>query len=421
MTLQITTDKGLSSLTAPGKIYSDSYKGTGLYLRVTKAGTRSWLFIYTRHGRRREMVLGAVDGPKAIFLKAARDRARQYQQDLAQGGDPYTARIQAKAKAKLQNAVAKDFKEYADRYINAQAPRFRNAKHLAQWRMTMDVYAKPLHKLPLDKIDTPDVLQCLRPIWAKKPETAQRVQGRIKRILDAARVEGLRTGSNPARWAGHLKELLPTRSKLSRKHHKAMPYEKLPAFFADKLGDDKSVSLLALEFLILTAARTGEVTGARWSEIDLVNALWMVPATRMKAGRAHRVPLPPRAVDILARMMAFYGGPDSFVFPGRLKGRGVSNMALAMALRHVTTDGETVHGFRSAFRDWCAEETDHAREVAEAALAHVVGDATERAYRRGDALEKRRALMNDWEKFLTSARNQSGKTAKLKTDAAADA
>ncbi|MER8845775.1 tyrosine-type recombinase/integrase [Mesorhizobium australicum] len=391
---KITTDKALSALTGPGKIYSDSIKDTGLYLLVTKSGTRRWVFIYSRHGKRRELALGVVDGPKGISLKDARNQARAYQATLALGGDPWNdARREREQQTKAQT-----FGEFADTFIAEQAKGFRNAKHIAQWKMTMKVYAKRLQRLPLDKIETADVLAVLQPVWTTKPETAKRTQGRIERILDAARAQGLRDGENPARWRGHLDKLLSRQSKLSRGHHAALHYGDVPAFLA-KLRQSDAVSALALEFLILTAARTGEVIAARWNEIDAASAVWTVPAVRMKAGREHRVPLSTRALEILNAVVPARTAPSGFIFPGAKEDKGLSQMALAMMLRQRGQNTVTVHGFRSGFRDWAAEETDSPREVAEAALAHAVGDATERAYRRGDALAKRRVLMDAWSAF----------------------
>ena len=261
----------------------------------------------------------------------------------------------------------------------------------------MRTHGAPLRNLRLDEIGTEDVLGVLTPIWLTKSETASRLRGRIERVLDAARAKGPRSGENPARWRGHLDALLPKRQKLTRGHHAAMPYEDVPAFVARLRGSD-SVSILALEFLILTAARSGEVLGARWDEIDHEGKLWIVPAARIKGAREHRVPLTKRALAILKTIEKVRTG--DYVFPGQKRGEPLSEMALAMAMRRLKTSDFTVHGFRSAFRDWAGEETVFPREVAEAALAHVVGDATERAYRRGDALEKRRKLMDAWASYI---------------------
>jgi integrase len=249
--------------------------------------------------------------------------------------------------------------------------------------------------MPVNMIETEEVLRVLKPVWEKIPETASRLRGRIERVLDAARAKGLRSGENPARWRGHLDMLLSPRQKLTRGHHAAMPYAELPAFIA-RIRDRDGVAARALEFVILTAARSGEVLGLRWSEIDLQNRIWTVPATRIKAGREHRVPLSPSAITILEAMRV--GRVSDHVFPGYRPERPLGDMALHMVLKRMEIP-YTVHGFRSTFRDWCGEATNFPREVAEAALAHVVGDQTERAYRRGDALEKRRKLMDSWAGF----------------------
>ena len=276
-------------------------------------------------------------------------------------------------------------------------PSWRNGKHAAQWEMTLRDYASPLRRLPVDKITTDDVISVLKPLWNERPETASRLRGRIERVLDAAKAQGLRNGDNPARWRGHLANLLPARQELARGHHAAMPFDDVPGFVA-KLREVEGVSARALELAILTAARSGEVLGARWLEIDLDARVCTVPASRMKAGREHRVPLAEPAVEILSALAAVK--TREHVFPGAKRGRPLSVMALTMVMRRAGMGEFTVHGFRSAFRDWAGERTDFPREVAEAALAHVIGDATERAYWRGDALEKRRLLMEAWEAFI---------------------
>jgi integrase len=272
---------------------------------------------------------------------------------------------------------------------------WRNAKHRSQWTMTLTVYCGPLRSKPVAEVGIEDVLTVLQPLWTAKPETASRLRGRIERVLDFARARGQRSGENPARWRGHLDALLPKRAKLTRGHHKAMPFDDVPAFMSS-LRERDGVAPLALEFAILTAARSGEVLGARWDEINLDAGLWTVPAARMKGSRAHRVPLSERAVEILRQMEQ--ARISEFVFPGLKHNRPLSGMALEMVLRRMKVD-VTVHGFRSAFRDWAGERTTFPREIAEAALAHLVGDAVERAYRRGDALEKRRRLMDAWARF----------------------
>ena len=276
---------------------------------------------------------------------------------------------------------------------------WRNAKHAAQWEMTLLHYAAPIRRLPVDKITTEDVLSVLKPLWSDKPETASRLRGRVERVLDAAKAQGLRNGENPARWRGHLDQLLPKRQRLTRGHHAAMAYADVPTFISD-LQSRQATAALALEFAILTAARSGEALRARWEEFDLDHAVWVVPAKRMKAGREHRVPLSRRAHKIVKAMHEARDG--DFVFPGQKSGKPLSEMALEMVLRRMKIDDVTVHGFRSAFRDWAAECTDFPNEVCEAALAHVIENKAEAAYRRGDLFDKRRKLMDAWASYCTT-------------------
>jgi integrase len=269
--------------------------------------------------------------------------------------------------------------------------------------MTLTVYAAPLRSKPVDKVETSDVLAVLKPIWLEKPETASRLRGRIERVLNAAKAKGYRTGENPAAWRGHLENLLPRQSKLSRGHHAALPYADVPDFVA-KLREREAVAALALEFAILTATRSGEVLNARWDEIDLEAKTWTIPAERMKAAREHRVPLSDPALSILVKLSA--SRVSEFVFPGQRPNQPLSVMAMEMVLRRMgVADAVTVHGFRSSFRDWAGNETSFPRELAEHALAHVIGDKAEQAYRRGDALEKRRALMAAWSAHCEPARS----------------
>jgi len=280
--------------------------------------------------------------------------------------------------------------------IATLSSQWRNDKHIAGWKMTLTTHAAPIRDKRVNEITTDDVIAVLKPLAVDRPETASRLRGRIERVLDAAKAKGFRSGENPARWRGHLDHLMAKRQKLSRGHHAALPFADLPAF-VERLQARDAMAALALEFLILTAARTGEVIGARWSEIDLEAKVWTVPAQRMKAGRVHRVPLSERAVAILEK--AKESRTNDYVFPGPGKDRPLSTNALRALLIRLGVD-VTAHGFRSSFRDWAGEVSTFPREVAEAALAHTVGDATERAYRRGDALEKRRRLMNAWAAFL---------------------
>lgn len=355
--------------------------GGGLWLEV-RDGKR-WVFLYRFEGRSRSMGLGPL---RDVSLARARELARECRQNLADRIDPITRRNEGPRAVPTFGVVA-------DAYIDSMAPQFRNLKHLAQWRMTLgDTYCRALRAKRIDAIGTEDVLATLRPVWLVKPETAGRIRGRIERVIDAARAQGLRTGENPARWRGHLDHLLPRRPRMSRGHFRALPVGDLPGFLV-RLRASQTVSARALEFVILTAARTGEAIGARWEEID--GDLWTVPGARMKAGRDHRVPLTPRALDILEEMRAF---GSAWVFPGLRRARPLSNMAMLELLKDLAVP-VTVHGFRSTFRDWAGDYTSHPREVIEAALAHVVGDRVEAAYRRGDALDRRRSLMLAWESY----------------------
>lgn len=370
--------------------------GGGLYLDRDERGRSRWLFMWTRNGKRREMGLGPA-GRDGVPLAEARERAAKARDVVRQGGDPIEAR---KAAAAVPDRVW-SFGEVADDFVTGLSPQWRNDKHRAQWKMTLKTYAAPLRNLPVAQVDTAAVLGVLQPIWQAKPETASRLRGRIERVLDAAKARGLRSGENPARWRGHMDHLLPKRQKLTRGHHAALPHDAVPAFMAE-LRNREAVAALALEFLILTAARSGEVLGARWEEVDLEAKVWTVPAARMKTGRVHRVPLPSRAIEVLetVKLLAVRSDISRLpIFPNQAGAKPLSSMALAMLLRRMKADC-TVHGFRSSFRDWAGEVSTFPREIAEAALAHTVGDATERAYRRGDALEKRRKLMEAWAGYL---------------------
>ena len=376
------TARQVETIKAPGR-HAD---GGNLYLNVTTSGARSWVFMYTRSGRQREMGLGPA---RDVSLAEARDIALQHRRTIRSGFDPLEIR-----KAQVDKP---SFGTFAENHIAAMEAGWRNPKHRAQWRSTLKTHAAGLRDLPVDRIETADVLACLTPIWSKKPETAARVRGRIEAVLDAAKAKGFRSGDNPAAWRGHLDNLLPKRSSLSRGHHAAMPINDMPAFIAE-LRQAKGVSPRALEFTILTAARSGEVLGARWPEIDIERKLWTVPAARMKGGREHRVPLSDPAKAILEELAATRNG--EFVFPGSKRDTALSNMSLAMTLRRLGRGEVTAHGFRSTFRDWASERTSTPHEVCEMALAHAVADKTEAAYRRGDLFQKRRALMDAWACFL---------------------
>lgn len=372
----------------PGK-YGD---GGNLYLIVSSTGSRKWVLRFTWRGRPKEMGLGNAAN---VPLADAREKAIAARRQVAQGLNPIIER--------RKDTGVPTFGEMADSVCEALSAGFRNNKHKAQWKSTLKTYAAPLRSIPVDSIGTDDLIAVLKPIWTVKPETASRVRGRIEKVLDAARAKGLRTAENPARWRGHLDHLLPRLPTLSRGHHAAMPYEDVAAFI-NRLQQQPSLGARALELCILTAARSGEILGMRWPEVDLEKAIWTVPAFRMKAGREHRVPLAARAISILKELEETK--VSEFVFPGQVRGMPLSSMAMAMILRRMKIQNATVHGFRSSFRDWAGNETSFAREVVETALAHVIGDKAEQAYRRSDALEKRRKLMEAWAVYCTAQHPQ---------------
>ena len=371
--------------------------GGGLYLQVSAGGARSWIYRFSLNGRAREMGLGPLH---TISLSDARAKATDCRQLRLAGVDPIEARKEGVAKARLEAAKAITFKDAAEAYIESHRAGWRNAKHADQWRATLDAYAYPvLGSLPVQSVDVTLVMKILEPIWTSKTETATRVRGRIECVLDWASARGYRLGDNSARWRGHLENLLPKRSKVQAvQHHPALPYEAVGEFMA-LLREQDGVAALALEFLILTASRTGEVTGARRDEIDLDGAVWTVPANRIKATKEHRVPLSARALSIIRDMQSGRDSEDTFVFPGGKRGKGLSNGAMLALLKRMGRSDLTVHGFRSTFRDWAAERTNYPREVAEMALAHAVSDKVEAAYRRGDLFQKRRRLMEQWARF----------------------
>lgn len=366
--------------TLPVGIHSD---GDGLYLRVRSGGSKQWFFIYKREGKRTELGLGGHgQGTAPVSLALARAKADAIRERLARGDDL---------------AARKTFLDVMEDVIKVKEVGFRNAKHRAQWRMTLDEYAAPLHKKAIADITRDDVVSTLKPIWSTIPETADRTRMRIASVMDHAKARGLYVGDNPADWRGGLKELLPARQKLTRGHHAAVGYKDMPAVVA-KLRTASGVSARAVEFAVLTVGRSSEIRGATWGEFDLEAALWVIPAARMKAGREHRVPLSDRAVEILQARRELATG--DLVFEGGKEGASISDTAMVKSLRLASGDGATLHGLRSSFRDWAGDETHHPREVIETALAHVLSDKTEAAYRRQDALEKRRSLMADWAAYL---------------------
>jgi integrase len=379
------------------------HDGGGLYLQVNAGGAKSWIFRFMLDGRSREMGLGPVH---TIPLADARKRAAECRKMRFDGIDPIEARRAQREQKKLDAAKSMTFDACAAAYIDAHKAGWKNTKHRDQWPNTLNTYASPVFgSLPVQAVDVGLVMKALEPIWQTKSETASRLRGRIEAVLDWATVRGYRKGDNPARWRGHLDKLLPARSKVGKvEHHPALPYDELADFVAVLRSQD-GIAARALEFLILTATRTGEVIGARWAEIDLGEKMWVVPAARMKAGREHRVPLPAAAVAILEQMKEIR--ESDFVFPGGKKGKPLSNMAMLAVLKRMDRDDLTNHGFRSSFRDWAAERTNFPREVAEMALAHTVDDKVEAAYRRGDLFQKRRQLMDSWVKFCETKRMQA--------------
>ncbi len=381
----------------PG-MYAD---GGGLYLQMTASGAKSWVYRFMLNGRARWMGLGPLH---TVTLSDARLKATDTRRLRLAGIDPIEARKADQAKTRLEAAKAITFRDAAEAYINAHKAGWRNAKHANQWRATLKTYAYPVFgSFPVRAVDVALVMRVLEPIWATKTETASRVRGRIESVLDWATARGYRLGDNPARWRGHLENLLPRRAKVQRvRHHPALPYGEIGAFVRD-LRKQEGIAARALEFLILTACRTGEAIGARGPEFDLRHAVWTVPAERVKAGREHRVPLSAPALAIARDLSRAADDPDGFVFPGGRKGRPLSNMAMTALLRRMGREDITVHGFRSTFRDWAAERTNYPREVAEMALGHAVSDKVEAAYRRGDLFEKRRRLMDEWTKFCRTA------------------
>lgn len=394
----------LPSLIEPG-VYAD---GGGLYLRVRKSQrrerdmstppTRSWLYVCMINGLRREIGLGSV---LDVSLAKARDLASDARSAFREGRDP----VEYRRRAKREVLARITFGEFADDLIDDIENGFRNEKHRKQWRSTLKTHASLLTSKPIGEIDTDDVVEVLKPIWLKLPETASRVRGRIERILDAAKAKGHREGENPARWRGHLDLLLPRRSKTTQGHHAALPFAEVGEFMAD-LAEREALAARALEFTILTAARSGETLGAIWAEFDLDKAQWTIPADRMKAGAEHQVPLSVETVSLLRDLRPKNPEAGDLVFQSA-SGTKLSNMSMAMLLRRMDRGSITVHGFRSTFRDWAGETTKFAREDVEMALAHAIESKTERAYRRGRALEKRRKLMSAWAGYCLAKRTTS--------------
>jgi len=377
----------LSALKVKGALAPKRHSdGGGLYLSVSKTGTKSWVFMWV-DGKRTEMGLGPYP---AISLADARTKAEECRRHVAQGKNP---------KSERDRLTEKTFGECALEYIEVKRPGWRNPKSQAQWKSSLTTYCTNIWDRPVSTIELADVLSALQPIWNEIGETAKRVRGRIENILDYAKTKGWRQGENPARWKGSLENILPKQQKLQRGRMASMPYVEVPEFIA-KLQTSEAMSARALEFLILTAGRSGEVRGATWDEIDIEAKIWTILAERMKAGTEHRVPLSDRAIEILKPLKE--AQVSEYVFPGHKLNRALSDMTLTKLLKRWKIEKTTVHGFRSSFRDWCGEENEFDRESVELSLAHKIGNAAEQAYRRRDSLEKRRKIMDAWEQYCLS-------------------
>ena len=375
-------------------VYPD---GAGLYLNVTIGGSKSWLYRYMLAGKAHWMGLGSYPD---VSLAEAREKATECRKMVRQGADPLAEKRQQTSVIRASLAKSILFSKAADQFIDAHKSGWKNAKHIDQWRNTLETYANPIiGKIEVSMIDTGHIMRILEKdnLWNEKTETASRVRGRIESILDWATVRKYRSGENPARWKGHLDKLLPARTKVKKtEHHPALPWQEMGAFMAD-LREQAGVAARGVEFAILTATRSGEVRGAIWAEIDLDNGVWIIPPERMKAKKEHRVPLSGKALDLLKKQKAEY--PGDLVFPGMKEGKPLSDMSLTAVLRRMERNEITVHGFRSSFRDWAAESTAYPNEMVEMALAHTIGNKVEAAYRRGDLFEKRRHMMQTWSDF----------------------
>jgi integrase len=381
------TARQVETISKPGR-HAD---GDGLYLRVKPSAARSWSFFYRWEGRRIDLSLGSAAAGQ-VSLADARQKALGCRMLLNDGINPAKDRA-AKRKADVEVPT---FGAFAAEYVALHRSRWRNEKHAEQWSSSIEQYCSSIISMKIDAIDTQEVLKVLQPIWGRIPETAARVRGRIENIIDAAKVRGFYNGENPARWKGHLAAVLPHRQKLTRVHHAAIPYAELPAFM-DELHKRQSISALALELTILTAARTGEIIGAKWEEFDLEKAIWTIPAERMKAGIEHRVPLVDRAIEILKQLETIKR--NDWVFAGKGQ-KPISNGTMDALLSRMKRADITVHGFRSAFSDWVSEQTSFSSETREHCLAHKISDRAEAAYRRGDQFEKRRKLLEAWAAYV---------------------
>ena len=401
----------VSRLTEPGLHFVGVV--AGLALKVSVTGARSWILRATVGNRRRDIGLG---GYPDVTLAGAREAARNARSKIKEGIDPVDDARAARSKLIAEAVSGILFDEAASKYITAHEAGWKNTKHASQWRNTLETYAFPvIGKMRVKDIQTAHVMQVLEPIWTAKPETASRVRSRIELVLDWAKVRGYRKGENPARWKGHIDKLLPKRSEVaSVEHHAALPFREIGAFMVS-LRKVEGMGARALEFAILTAARSGEVRGATWDEIDLKEATWTIPAARMKAKKEHRIPLADAALELLRTLPRMVG--TDLVFPSS-RNEMLSDMTLSAVLRRMGRSDITGHGFRSTFRDWAGETTAYPREVIEHALAHRLKDKAEAAYQRGTLFDKRRKLMDDWAAFCAKVQNVSGNVVAINTVAA---
>lgn len=380
VTLNKLTDRKIKSLIKPG-YHAD---GGNLYIRVKTSGAKSWAFRWKNNNKVRDIGLG---GYPALSLKEARKLAEAHRATRANGGIP---------KRLAQYEEGKTFSEVVEQFLSIKESEWTNAKHKQQWRNTLKQYCKRIANKPISEIDRTDVLTVLSPIWEEKRETASRLRQRIERVLSFAESKGMRQGSNPAVWRGNLDNVLPKQRPLSRGHHKALPYAELPEFI-ERLRAHEGKAAKALELLILTACRTSEILNSTWAEFDLASKIWIIPPERMKMRKEHRIPLTESAVEVLRYMLQFKN--SEYVFPGQKRGKPLSNMAMAELLKGMKLENATVHGFRSTFRDWAGDKTSEPREVIEQCLAHTIGNSSELAYRRSDAIEKRRRVLLQWEDY----------------------
>jgi integrase len=390
-TLNRLTTLKVSRTKRPG-MYAD---GGGLYLRIADGGSKQWIYRYVTNGRCRDMGIGPCH---VLTLAEARERARNASKLRLDGLDPIAYKREQRSAAIVAAAKAMSFRQCAEGFIKDNEAEWTHPKHRQAWEMTLAKYVYPkLGELPVKMIDTTLVLDAIKPLWARVPETASRVRGRIEAVLGWATVHNYRTGDNPARWQNHLEQVLPARTKVAKiEHHAALPYAQAAGFMG-KLRQDTSIMARCLEFITLTAARLGEAAGATWKEIDLEARTWTIPAKRMKAGKEHKVPLSPAAIALLKDMRAIR--QSDYVFPGYKQGRPLGHNAVWTVAKRAGGADITVHGLRSTFRDWAAERTNFPNEVVEMALAHAIPSAVEAAYRRGDLFEKRRRLMEAWAEF----------------------